>query len=73
MRLFNFKTSYGGVEPVDEFITRYQENPKLVKVIEKLEEGFDDAIQYLNEDEKYHPYIHSTNSLERLNQEDRRR
>lgn len=57
----------------EEFITRYQENPKLVKVIEKLEEGFDDAIQYLNEDEKYHPYIHSTNSLERLNQEVRRR
>ena len=49
------------------------DNPKLVKVIDSLEDGFDDAIQYLNEPEKYHKYIRSTNSLERLNQEVRRR
>ncbi|MFD2130371.1 IS256 family transposase [Pseudogracilibacillus auburnensis] len=57
----------------DEFVIRYEENPKLDKFIEKLEEGFDDAIQFLNEDQKYHRFIHSTNSLERLNQEVRRR
>ncbi len=57
----------------EEFINKYQENPKLEKVIELLEEGFDDATQYLNEEEKYHKYIRSTNSLERLNQEVRRR
>ncbi|SFL66605.1 Transposase, Mutator family, partial [Gracilibacillus orientalis] len=35
--------------------------------------GFDDAIQYMNEPDKYHPFIHSTNHLERLNEEVRRR
>jgi len=38
-----------------------------------LEDGFEDAIQYLNHPSKYHKYIRSTNSLERLNQEVRRR
>jgi putative transposase len=57
----------------EEFISQYQENTKLKRVIETLEEGFDDAIQYLNEPVKYHTLIRSTNSLERLNQEVRRR
>jgi len=57
----------------DEFIDRYQDNPKLEKVINNLEDGFDDAIQYLNEPEEYQKYTRSTNSLERLNQEVRRR
>ncbi|MED4226612.1 transposase [Neobacillus cucumis] len=38
-----------------------------------LEEGFEDAIQYLNEKPKYHTHIRSTNSLERINEEVRRR
>ncbi|MEH7307869.1 IS256 family transposase [Neobacillus drentensis] len=57
----------------EEFLERYAENPKLENAIKTLEEGFEDAIQYLNEPEKYHLFIHSTNSLERLNQEVRRR
>lgn len=56
-----------------EFVTRYENNPKLTKAIETLEEGFDDAIQFLNEPVEYHTFIRSTNSLERLNQEVRRR
>lgn len=57
----------------EEFLTRFGDNPKLEKAIAVLEEGFEDAIQYLNEKGKYHQYIHTTNSLERLNQEVRRR
>ncbi len=57
----------------DEFVTKYDDNPKLEKALQTLEEGFDDAIQYLNEPERYYRFIHSTNSLERLNQEVRRR
>jgi putative transposase len=57
----------------DEFLEKYEENPKLENAINTLEEGFEDAIQYLNEPTKYHHHIRSTNSLERLNQEVRRR
>ncbi|WP_077329566.1 IS256 family transposase [Virgibacillus siamensis] len=57
----------------DEFVARYEDNSKLEKVIGNLEEGFDDAMQFLNEPIKYHQFIHSTNSLERLNEEVRRR
>ncbi|WHY75588.1 IS256 family transposase [Neobacillus sp. WH10] len=57
----------------EEFLKSFGENPKLTKAIETLEDGFEDAIQYLNHPSKYHKYIRSTNSLERLNQEVRRR
>lgn len=57
----------------DEFIERFEENPKLQKAIQILEDGFEDAIQYLNEPVKFQQFIRSTNSLERLNQEVRRR
>ncbi|EIJ78291.1 transposase mutator type [Bacillus methanolicus PB1] len=57
----------------NEFFKRYEENPKLEKALEKLDEGFEDAIQYLSQPAKWHRLIRSTNSLERLNQEVRRR
>lgn len=57
----------------DEFLDRFGENSKLEKAIRILEDGFEDAIQYLNEPVKFQQYIRSTNSLERLNQEVRRR
>lgn len=57
----------------DEFFKRYEGNTKLEKALEVLDEGFEDAIQYLSQPVKWHRYIHSTNSLERLNQEVRRR
>ncbi|WP_153124556.1 IS256 family transposase [Peribacillus tepidiphilus] len=57
----------------DEFFKSYEENPKLEKALETLDEGFEEAIQYLSQPEKWHRLIHSTNSLERLNQEVRRR
>lgn len=56
-----------------EFIKKYEENPKLEKAIQTLEDGFEDTIQYLAEPTKRHSFIRSTNSLERLNQEVRRR
>ncbi|THE10887.1 IS256 family transposase [Bacillus timonensis] len=57
----------------DEFIEHFGENQKLEKAIRVLEDGFEDAIQYLNEPVKFQQYIRSTNSLERLNLEVRRR
>jgi putative transposase len=56
----------------DELISRFESEPKYEKALATLEEGFEDAIQYLNFPEKLHCHIRSTNSLERLNQEVRR-
>src|SRR5690606_2661378 len=57
----------------EEFLERFGDKPKLEKAIRILEDGFEDAIQYLNEPVKFQQNIRSTNSLERLNQEVRRR
>lgn len=57
----------------EAFIDKYEDNSKVEKAIKTLEEGFDDSIQYMNEPIKMHRFIRSTNSLERLNQEVRRR
>lgn len=57
----------------DYFIDQHSENPKLEKAINTLEDGFEDSIQYLNEETNRQVFIRSTNSLERLNQEVRRR
>lgn len=56
-----------------EFETKFQENPKYQKAIEILDKGFDDAIQYFGEPDPYHISLRTTNSVERLNQEIRRR
>ncbi|MFS0750369.1 IS256 family transposase [Oceanobacillus sp. 1P07AA] len=72
-RIFAVVTPENARKIKDEFVHQRQDNPKLEKVINNLEVGFDDAIQYLNEPQEYQKHIRSTNSLERLNQEVRRR
>lgn len=57
----------------NELMNQFGDEAKYAKALETLDEGFEDAIQYLNFPEKMHPHIRSTNSLERLNQEVRRR
>ncbi|MGG7621509.1 IS256 family transposase [Bacillus coreaensis] len=57
----------------NELMNQFGDEAKYAKALETLDEGFEDAIQYLNFPEKVHPHIQSTNSLERLNQEVRRR
>ncbi|MBY7141986.1 IS256 family transposase [Virgibacillus sp. NKC19-3] len=57
----------------NEFIEKYEDNPKIEKAIKTLEEGFEDTIQYLVEPPIRQKFIRSTNSLERLNGEIRRR
>ncbi|MYL59839.1 IS256 family transposase [Virgibacillus halodenitrificans] len=72
-RIFDAETPQDARKRKEEFVSNHQDNSKLEKAINNLEEGFDDAIQYLNEPLNYHRFIRSTNSLERLNQEVRRR
>lgn len=57
----------------DELMEQYGGNPKYEKALMILDEGFEDTIQYMNFPEKIRKHIRSTNSLERLNQEVRRR
>jgi len=57
----------------DAFIEKYESDHRYKKAIETLENGFEDSIQYMNEAEKRHQYIRSTNALERINQEVRAR
>lgn len=56
-----------------ELINKFGEESKYEKALQIFDEGFEDTIQYMNHPEKIRQHIRSTNSLERLNQEVRRR
>ncbi|HEY4602329.1 MAG TPA: IS256 family transposase [Cerasibacillus sp.] len=57
----------------EEFIKTYEDNGKYQKAIERLDDGFEDAIQFFAEPENAHKHIKTTNVLERINSEVRRR
>ncbi|WP_419393959.1 IS256 family transposase [Cytobacillus praedii] len=57
----------------NELMNQFGDEAKYAKALATLDDGFEDAIQYLNFPEKLHPHLRSTNSLERLNQEVHRR
>ena len=56
-----------------EFEAKVADNPKYDKAKEILDAGFEDAIQYMLEPSDYHVSLRTTNSLERVNREVRRR
>lgn len=55
------------------FIEKYQNIKGFEKAIEKLDAGFEDAIQFHSQPVGHHVKIRTTNMLERLNREIRRR
>ncbi|WP_108672582.1 IS256 family transposase [Peribacillus acanthi] len=57
----------------DELMSQFGNQPKYEKALAILDEGFEDTIQYMNHPVEVRCHIRSTNSLERLNQEIRRR
>lgn len=57
----------------DEFYAYVEGKPKYEEAVKRLDEGFIDATQFLNESKRYHVSIRTTNSLERVNLEARRR
>jgi putative transposase len=57
----------------DELMNRFSNEARFEKALAILDEGFEDTIQYMNFPEDIRIHIRSTNSLERLNQEVRRR
>ena len=55
------------------FLKNYEETRGFSKTIQRLEEGFEDAIQFHSHPIQYHKHLRTTNMLERLNREIRRR
>lgn len=56
---------------LDQTLTKWEQ--KAPKAMEILEEGFEDAIAVLDLPKRYHKRLRTTNGVERLNQEIRRR
>lgn len=57
----------------EELMNRFGKESKYEKALAILDEGFEDTIQYMDHPGHIRLHIRSTNSLERLNQEIRRR
>ncbi|KOS62058.1 IS256 family transposase [Lysinibacillus agricola] len=72
-RIFQSLTEAEARERYEELEEKFEGQGKYEKALAILENGFEDAIQYLQYPPKMHVLIHSTNALERLNQEVRRR
>ncbi len=64
-----FKASTSDISRMlkQEFIEKYESDNKYSKAIEKLDEGYEDAIQFYSEDSEAHVHVRTTNVLERLN------
>lgn len=56
-----------------ELVAKYTDQSKYQAALKILEDGFEDTIQYMAHPENLRVYIRSTNWIERLNQEVRRR
>ncbi|WP_066316309.1 IS256 family transposase [Bacillus sp. FJAT-29814] len=57
----------------NQFVEKYQDVKAYQKAITLLDEGFEDTMQFHSEPSEYHKHLKSTNMLERLNREIRRR
>lgn len=57
----------------EELLQQFEAEPKYKAALAVLEDGFEDTMQYMNEPVSMRRYVRSTNYLERLNQEVRRR
>lgn len=57
----------------DEFFARFEKDKRYDKALEILDEGYDDATQYYSEPSEAHSHIRTTNVLERVNAEVRKR
>lgn len=56
-----------------DFIDKYYEVKGFTKVIETLDAGFEDAMQFHSQKAELHKHLRTTNMLERVNREIRRR
>ena len=56
----------------EEIFNKYEEDKKYQKSLQILDEGFEDSFAYLNEEQVF-SRLRTTNCIERLNEEIRRR
>ena len=71
--IFRAPTIQHAKELRNEFMTLVEDNPKFQRVINILDEGFDDATQFFKFPEQHHKHIRTTNSIENTNLQIRRR
>lgn len=72
-KIFRTRTQQEAREMKAAFEAEVAGDKRYDKALAILEEGFEDAIPYLLEPESYHISLRTTNSLERINREIRRR
>jgi putative transposase len=73
LRLFDAQKPQEARRLKEEFIQKYDSQKAFENVLNRLDEGFEDSIQFMNEPLDYHIKLRTTNNLERLNSEIRRR
>lgn len=71
--IFRATTLQEAKEKREKFEESVKDDSRYKKALTTIDNGFMDALQYLNEPEGYHFSLRTTNSLERLNREIRRR
>lgn len=57
----------------NQFIEKYQDQKGFQRAISILDEGFEDSMQFHSQPAAYHKHLRTTNMLERVNREIRRR
>ena len=72
-RIFDTPSPQKARELKDEFVVTYEGQKGYTKAVEILDEGFEDAIQYMSEHHKHHVQLRTSNNIERINSEIRRR
>ena len=72
-RIFKAESMMLAEQYKNDFYEHVENDPKYATALDRLDAGFTDATQFLNESRKYHISIRTTNSLERVNKEIRRR
>lgn len=71
--IFEAPTPEKARELKDQLMDTYEDQKSFQKALDILDGGFEDAIQYMNEPQAYHVKLRTTNQLERINEEIRRR
>lgn len=73
IKIFDALTPEEARKLKDEFIQTYEDKKGYENVIRVLDDGFEDAIQFMNEPPNFHHKLRTTNNVERINEEIRRR
>jgi len=71
--IFKAPTIQHAIELKSEFINLVEDNPKYEAAINKLDDGFDEATQFYQFPATHHVHIRTTNSIENINMQIRRR